>query len=410
MWFGGTSRRCARFLLSSAIPAMLLIASLPSSSEGAGEWSPPVQLSASELVFGQTDGGWVYAYGGSSMAASDDNGDTWTPESVFSGRLAAVGDVLYRVNETYRPATGSWIFFSVSSDHGSTWSSPVDVMLLEDENGGVYGIYMLNYILLVYSYDSTGTSTGTIWVSRSTDWGATWSPQLAAATWVHFEDPIVADMAFIGGKLLIAYCNTSDAPYSRHVMLMESHDMGATWENHHPIADGFIPMMKTGGGSVYVTYIGTVGSEAGICFIKSDDGSTWSAPMLVGRMTDFTDASSFHTLACSGGTVFFAYVNYATFSGQYIICVYSSYDGGLSWHDLGNVVGGDGDEMFPNLMISGGRLHLTWTDAQGGGGWGGATFYRYFTLGEPIPEFGDVLLPVFGLGLICAVMACARRR
>ena len=35
---------------------------------------------------------------------------------------------------------------------------------------------------------------------------------------------------------------------------------------------------------------------------------------------------------------------------------------------MGDVTGGDGDERYPNKMFNGTVLHLTWVDAQGGGG------------------------------------------
>jgi hypothetical protein len=372
-----------------------------------GVWSDPVQISSTELYFGDVDGDVVYEYGWSNMAVSDDSGATWNPELSFGGKLDASDGTLYRVDGVDVPTPGTLAFLK-STDEGATWSSPIPIMQTDGNDGG-YRIAKFSSTIIVYSFDYAGTSYGLIKSSKSTDDGATWSLPVIVDPYVHCEDPLASPMVYVDGKVYLTYYNYSGyGPSFSDIVVINSPDMGSTWEGRTVVGSGYSPMIAAVPGSIYVTFW----DGGGLCFTKSLDGYIWTSPIVVGDFIKITDPQVLHSVCAAGETVFVAYITYDNPGGIDEFWVHVSYsgDGGSTWEDMGNVTGGDGDEMYPSVMFDGAMLHLTWVDAQGEGGWGGVTFYRSLTLNEPVPEFGTVLIPLTCTALLVAGLLFARRR
>ena len=374
-----------------------------------GVWSSPVQISSVELIRGDIDGNIVYEYGWSNLAVSDDGGATWDPEMSYRGHLDASEGTVHRVDVRDVPVLGTIVFMK-STDHGTTWSSPV-VIMQESGNDGGYRIAKFDTTIIVYTFENAGTSYGLIKSSKSIDDGATWSSPVMVDPTVHCEDPLASPMVYLNGIVYMTYYNYSyDDPVFSDIIVIKSSDLGTSWEDRTVVGSGYTPTIAADSGSIYVTYWDDSGS--GLVLVKSTDGDTWSSPVVVGDMINGTDPQTFHSICAKGGAVFVAYITYDNPGGidEYWVHVNYSGDSGATWEDMGNVTGGDGDEMYPNVMFDGAKLHLTWIDAQGSGGWGGVTFYRSFTLNEPVPEFATLLLPIVGTALLVSGLVLARRR
>jgi hypothetical protein len=414
--FGG---RSAMNVVGFSIPIGVAVALLASSltvSAGVplsslGAWSDPVEIFASEAALFANWSTTIYGRYNSGVLLSSDLGDTWQTGGVFVGTIAIDDFVLYRANLS--GTFGPEIFYSKSLDNGSTWSPVVEVMA-PDGNDGAYRIFKFGSTLIVYSYYLAGTSDGYILMSRSTDGGSTWSPEIVIDPNVHVEDPGSPDMVMVGSTLYLAYSNYTDVPIvDSKIIVSSSDDMGLTWTQRTEVSSGTYPVLKANNGILYLAYIDLKGSNYGLYFTKSSNGVDWSTPEVVGPMTDFTGGSFIFSLAVDDLDVFLAYLDFTDNGGvgdlRVVHIVYSS-DGGSSWTDLGDVTGGDGDEMYPTMLIASGRLHFAWIDAEGSGGWGGDTYYRHLEIvAEPIPEFGTFLVPVLGTMVAAFLLLLGRR-
>ncbi len=391
------------------VVAGLLVASpfAPASAQPAlGSWSTPVQISSTTLDAGELWQDTVYEYGWANLAISDDNGASWNPEIPFVGAIDVVDYVLHRVNGS---SSGD-LLYSRSTDNGTTWTDPVFVMA-NTGHDGFYDIEAIEDVLIVFGW----TWGYAIAVSRSVDGGMTWSPRELVDPAVYMTDPEQNDIVYFNGKVYIAYSNETGLPppSDLRVVLMESSDLGQTWGDRREVCDGRDPQIRSDGGTLYMTYWSDVGLYSVLCFTKSLDGDAWEPATVVARPVMYTDPSGHHTLAVLGGRIFVGYMLYEQIGLDNYYWTHINYSGddGSTWEDLGDVTGGDGGEMYPNLMVTPTTLHLTWVDNMGSGGWGGVTFYRSLTFDEPIPEFGAMLVPIVGIAsIIVAASVLSRRR
>ena len=385
------------FTLSVTLSCSRTASALPT-----GIWSDPVQISSTSLFRADVDGGAVYAYGWSNMAVSDDGGSTWYPEMPFGGYMDACDGTLYRADGSDVPAPGTLVFMK-SIDDGTTWASPVAIMQASASDAA-WGISKFDSTIIVYAFEYAGTSSGLIKSSRSIDDGATWSPPVIVDPNVHCEDPLAPSMVYANGKVYLTYYNYSDDfPAFSDIVVIESPDLGTTWEDRSVVGSGYSPMIAADSGTVYVSFWG----DSGLYIVKSLDGDSWTSQARVGDFIQGTDAQVRHSICASSGVVVVAYITYDNPGGMNEYWVHLNYSGdmGTTWEDMGNVTGGNGDEKNPNVMFDGARIHLTWIDTVAGG-----TFYRSFTFDEPIPEFGAVLLPVISTALLVTGLLLARKR
>ena len=329
-------------------------------AETDGGWSEPVNVSDSVWRISSC-GDTVVAHGVDTCVVSVDGGDTWGEELLVEGMLEAGDGVIYRANITGYPDYGDTVYFSKSTDDGQTWSSLVGVLTLEEWNDWAYGVYMLGSTLVMYSYDSAGTDEGRIVASRSTDEGATWSAQSVVDPYVHVEDPIPADMVLWDGKIYLAYWNYSyESPEFDHVVLIESADMGLTWTNRQVVAEGVLPNLAANGDSLFITYFGLDGTDGlGVYFTESTDGATWSEPVLVGPVEDLDDSVLIHSLAAVGDDILVGYTDLVSSGEDYSFVAHANHsvDGGATWADMGDVAGAGTEAGFIGMDASNGRVH-----------------------------------------------------
>jgi len=380
-----------------------------------GLWSDPAAISSNLNLAQTSDGGRVYSYRpfeDGTMVFSLDAGDTWSVEEAHSGWVCATDGVLYRVNMSDEEYSAGAVLFSTSNDNGETWSDTVEVFVLDSINDGAFGVFMIQNILVVYSYDGAGGSDGSIIVSKSLDGGVTWSVPSTVDSQVHVEDPNPADIIYFEGKLYLAYFTyETDPEVVYDIVIVESDDMGDTWGNRQVVAnDGGFPLIKSDGDAIYITYwaIGGGTDTPLLRFIKSTDGTTWSTPVDVGVVDDFTDPLVIHALAVSSGQLFVAYSDYNASEEEFRVRINYSADGGETWADMGDVTGSTSNTIAPTLSIDGTKLHFTWVD-MGTDTWpvDVITCYRNLEIGaETIPEFGSMVVPT--IVLLAVVLTVSR--
>jgi hypothetical protein len=384
------------------VVAGILLPALNCSASLIGTWTDPLEISSNANIGLTTHDGLVISYRpfeDGTLVASLDAGATWSNEAAHSGWIQAVEGIVYRVNMSDEEYSSGTVLFSSSSDNGETWSDTVQVFTIDSINDGAFGVDLIDGVLFVYSYDNAGSSEGAIKIAKSVDDGITWSAPATIDSNVHVEDPFPAGIVHFGGKLYFAYFTYETDPEEFYnVITLESSDMGSTWENRNIVADdGVYPQVKSDGEALYLTYwaIGGAIDTPVLRFLKSTDGTSWSAPIDVGIVDDFTDPCVLHALEVVSEEVFVAYTDYNSTDGDLRVRINYSADGGDTWEDLGDVTGSASNTYGPALSIDGTKLHFTWIDA-GTEIWTEdvTTCYRSVDIGAgAIPEFGGILAP-----------------
>lgn len=172
------------------------------------------------------------------LVYSDDEGATWsawvdlgTP-SGFTGITASAGPVVELANgdllmtlegnDSGDAALNRWSKALRSTDNGETWGDPVTVRDYADDTRPYYETKLLllddGSLLAIHR---TSAGTGTHYISKSTDGGATWSAPYAAFD--GFGAPSTIQLA--GGMLVAITRRNSDSA----CVAFTSLDRGLTW-------------------------------------------------------------------------------------------------------------------------------------------------------------------------------------
>lgn len=294
--------------------------------------------------------------------ASSDGGSTWTRTCLLPGLGGAGSPILgYDLNgnayagglETnyLEPSpSAAQVVLSKSTDNGMTWGAPVIVI-----NGVLgYGLRMpwltvdanpaspRKDSLYVSSVPFDGSFNSQIWVSHSTDGGATWT------------------------------------------------SVPVDTEQRYFVRDAFNSMIAGADGTVYLSWLrcnsqsfDCGGTTARFMFSKSaNGGSTWSVPTAVATVT-LTPGLCYQGYGClpnvasenisntpslavfgsgANARVYAAFYNWT--GSQMQVNVATSIDGGSSWGTPVRVsTSNHGDEFFPWITAgSSGKLVVTWLD------------------------------------------------
>lgn len=265
--------------------------------------------------------------------SADVVGMTWSPAMVLNSNASIDGNIGDYYPQIAHDGQGNWvcvwcaantslsprdfdIIVSRSSDDGATWSDPAlldplgaDPLETEDDfRPTVHTDGAGHWVAVWYSYDSRGNTLGDdadIFVSRSVDHGATWTPSTPlnsdAATdhlnYTHCFDN-TPDLAFGGDGYWVAAFyteRTNDADEDDpDVYISRSSDHGATWSEmellHANLAvdsgeDTTVCVAADDSGNWVVTFkstnlIGTngIGDEDVHVSRSTDNGMTWTAP------------------------------------------------------------------------------------------------------------------------------------
>lgn len=290
-------------------------------TDGAGTW---IVVWSSEDSLGDTigtDQDVLYA-------VSVDNGETWTPAAPLNTNAASDGPINARDDQFPKIVTdraGNWIavwtvrqgdrrdiFASLSTNNGATWSDPVAV---NSDEGAVNEVLDVN-------------------VELATDGNGNW-----IAVWERFNG------------------STDPTGLDSDIFVARSSDLGATWTpleplNAHALTDGpgdfdVIPHISTDGAGNWVvawtsdySLGGTIGDDFDILFSRStDNGVTWTSPEALNSdaATDSFAGGTLEGLVTDGGGVWIA-----------------------AWtaeNALNGALGNDGDVLFSRSIDNG----LTWS-------------------------------------------------
>lgn len=189
--------------------------------------------------------------------------------------------------------------FYYSDDNGATWSSGVSITTgLYGGNAGVdFGEVYASDVVQLHNGDLLCAGYGThsssvnhydLFVSKSTDGGATWSALSTPASYATDSyDAVEPQVDILGtGKLILTYHNADGVPQSGYVRT--STDSGATWSartlitttsNRHGLS------VMDDGQTAIISFVTSYGAKK-FSYIESRDyGATWLSAVEIGDMT-----------------------------------------------------------------------------------------------------------------------------
>lgn len=271
------------------------------------------------------------------VATSTDGGLTWNPAvrvddlPAISGfdRLAAEPDVPgAAVVVWHGPETAAASYVSRTIDGGRTWVKhevPVPVRefqpiqsVLSAPDGGLYVFYadqtLLDTVMFIGSVFGAPTDSRTtnLFALRSDDKGASWSGPYSVAANVPAES--VGTATGPDGTLYIS--TWRDGAGGRELVVLRSHDRGATWSAPSVVATGvvapFPSVAATPDGALGMTYSqGSGNGDVEAVFARSIDGGlTWehrhvAGPFPAGRYGFYQETAAapdaFYSVFIRGG-------------------------------------------------------------------------------------------------------------
>ena len=326
------------------------------------------------------------------------NGDQWEPAIAAD----SFGQV-YVLYPQYYGVPGCDVcgnptqILQVSNDHGATWGSPVPLYTSGDNTGQWDSQIVVDPADGRTVYASwMEASKSDIAVSKSTDFGATWTHVIADATNAAVDKPI---LAVRGQDVYVSYTHT------QKLYVASSHDGGQTFTQSEVKFTGKLGWAMAGGGYVapngdafmaWAGYEQNGGARGKVNLVISkstNGGVTWASKIVdVSRAPEKCPADYLCGWAYLGAQIVMAgdasgnlyalsNANNIDF-GPARIYFYKSSDGGNTWSSRAEVsmAGAGISHNFPAIVAAGnGDVRISWMDERTNGWWN--TYYRSSTNG-----------------------------
>jgi hypothetical protein len=330
--------------------------------------------------------------------------DDWEP-AIATDPHSSYAYLLVTRYGTAKPCPGNcptpWIGLTVSSDNGATWREvrPLcackgggqfdPIIEVVPDTGDVYSLFMIG---------------SNVWLTKSHDHGATWSPPTKTYGNVAWNDKPILAMSDDGHEVYAAF----NGPTGGDPWIARSIDDGATWTQVKIIdSDRYVYAFDgdvAADGTVYfaessLRYL-NAGNKGPLApgveehvFISRDHGATWIDKIVAtgqpglacvadGCHPDFYTGHAVVSADANGALVFL-YDASTTFGGRQSIYASRSTNQGRTW-STPVVVSSPGEEATTPMIESrgSGDVRIAWTETSGGGNvdaWN--TWYRRSTDG-----------------------------
>jgi Neuraminidase (sialidase) len=328
---------------------------------------------------------------------STDNGATWKASVNLSNNAGASGNPKLAVSGAnlyvvwaQNSADGMKydIFLKRSANDGVTWGGNIKITpggTCTSASGGCHGIDSLTVsgpILFLVTEKS-----GDIFLSRSTDKGATWkSPINISSNAGRSSHP---GIAVAGTNVYLTWYQENSARTSNDILFRRSTDGGASWKSKVNLSNdpgqSQGPDVAASGSNVYVSWYGDVTYPDGKTFYgimlknSNDGGVTWD-PVRIMSNSPMDDPDLDGELlgawrpqvVASGSNVYMAWFDNVIFvekaSGSMDTVFRRSLDGGNTWDPVVIVDGTNPSEGCPQieLVVSGSTAYLSWLTSDEG--------------------------------------------
>jgi hypothetical protein len=293
---------------------------------------------------------------------------------------------LYEPSENRYDGSGG---FYRSTDGGTTWTAGFLPGLVR-ANGGDYESAgdpaiaagpgsTFWYANLAFNRSDNANAVA---ASRSTDGGVTWSTNFILQTSAAQGATLFNDKEWIGAdpnNANVAYVTWTQFKSSRSgrtlsspIVISKTSDGGATWSapktfSSFSRSQGSVVQVDSNGW-VHVTFeTFSKGKDIAAYAVSKDGGATWTTKSL-GTINDIPSplpgalyrTNSFPAFALDGSSL---HVVWSNWNGTDADVVYTrSSDGGTTWSAPVTVGGSSGDQLFPWVATSGGKVFASWYD------------------------------------------------
>ena len=292
------------------------------------------------------------------------------------------------------------IMVARSANSGNTWNSGVEIDGIDEDSQRVYSSISVDSTGLVVSwidlYDGDGASSDPdIYFSKSTNDGSSWSTPKEVGSEQYYEgDSSAVSLSYSGDYLYAIYVDSGDADPDGDsngndalnddgdIFFKRSSDDGVSWSDSIVISSGiydgrsyetfdyssyyysyYAPAVASYGNYVYVIWSDYSFDDAQyqIKFSSSSNsGSTWSDPVIISSLS--SDVNSYGPAIVADGTNIYVAWQSVQSSGTivYDIMTRISEDNGDTWGELSAVTSGDGTNYIPEVAYGNDRFHVTW--------------------------------------------------
>ena len=311
-------------------------------------------------------------------------------------RIDSTGSIHLVYDDDTQNVTGFDVLYRRSTDRGLTWSTPLRVST--SAAAAVNGVLALDSVGNPYvAYSSQDGSTGEIWVTRSTDRGATFQPPTRVSVAGRYADlPAIAVDA--SRNVVVAFVDQDPASGVLAVNAVRSADGGATFGAVQPLPgeNSVNPLQplslvfdsKGTAYLVWTTSAATSGSVSTCRMAVAPGGTTFSVRTTVSDAG--VDAFAPRVAVDKSDAVYLTFYNRAVSATglNREVMFRKSTDGGSTFSPAADVSTNDGQSMFPSLVVDArGRVSVLWQDDSGNDQ--GDTFYAHSadggkTFGVPV--------------------------
>ena len=291
------------------------------------------------------------------FSKSVDEGITWsTPQNIsntpgFSANpaIATNGSGIFITWEENE------VVFSKSIDGGTTWSTPQNISNTGPNTPGP-AITTDGTNIFIAWWDGNILASD-VFFSRSTDGGTTWStPQNISTNIGQSADPVITTD---GTNIFIAWWDTSLGSVAE-ILFSKSTDGGDTWSVPQNVSNNAMtsrsPSIATNGTDIFLSWneFSSINPNE-VVFSKSiDGGTTWSVPQNISNNEGNSEDSS---IATDSTSLFITWKD--DFSGNDEI-FFSRSDDGTTWTPGKNISGNTGRDVNPTSTADGTNIFFAW--------------------------------------------------